>query len=125
MASAFGEIRSANTILYCRDWAATEAFYREALGLPVAHANSWFVEFELAPHAFLSVADASRCSIEAAGGRGLTITLRVDDADRTHARMTGAGLTVGALRDHPWGARVFYLHDPEGNRIEVWSSSDD
>ena len=50
----------ANTILYCRRWEATVAFYRDPLRLPVTHHTDWFVEFRLTDGAYLSVADASR-----------------------------------------------------------------
>lgn len=115
--------QAVNTILYCQNWPEAVAFYRDRLGLRVAFENAWFVEFEVLPGAFLSVADAARSSIEAAGGRGLTITLRVPDADRIHARLEAAGLDVGPVTQHAWGARVTYLHDPEGNRLEFWSPS--
>ena len=53
----------ANTILYCRRWEATVAFYRDPLRLPVTHHTDWFVEFHLAAASYLSIADASRATI--------------------------------------------------------------
>ena len=54
----------ANTILYCRNWAATVAFYRR-LAFPVGFENDWFVEFHLSGDAYLSVAAAGRASVAA------------------------------------------------------------
>ena len=110
-----------NTILYCRHWRETVAFYRDQLGLPVRFESDWLVEFHVSETGCLSVADERRSRVKSAAGAGLTVTLRVADADATHSRLEGAGLKVGPVRTHPWGARLFRFHDPEGHRLEVWS----
>lgn len=115
--------KTANTILYCRDWQATVAFYRDRLRLPVIFASDWFVEFELTLGARLSIADERRATIRSSGGAGITLTLQVDDADAAWQTLHAAGIAVGKLKDHAWGARVFYLRDPEGHRLEVWSAA--
>lgn len=115
--------KTANTILYCREWQATVAFYRDRLRLPVTFASDWFVEFELTPGARLSIADERRATIHSSGGAGITLTLQVDDADAAWQTLHAAGIAVGKLKDHAWGARVFYLRDPEGHRLEVWSAA--
>jgi catechol 2,3-dioxygenase-like lactoylglutathione lyase family enzyme len=112
---------TANTILYCREWEATVAFYRDRLGLPVTYAGEWFVEFALTATARLSVADERRASVKSAGGAGITLTFQVADAAAVRTAFESAGLTPGPLKRHAWGATVFYLHDPEGHRLEVWS----
>jgi catechol 2,3-dioxygenase-like lactoylglutathione lyase family enzyme len=114
-------IRTANTILYCRQWQATARFYREVLRLPETHTSDWFIEFELTPTARLSVADERRASIRSAGGAGITITLQVEDIHAAHHRLTGQGAAPGPIQSHAWGAQVFYFHDPEGHRLEVWA----
>ena len=110
-----------NTIVYCRHWCETVAFYRDQLGLPVRFETDWLVEFQVCETAYLSVADERRSRIKSAAGAGLTVTLRVADADTVHSRLEGAGLKVDPVRTHPWGARLFRFHDPEGHRLEVWS----
>lgn len=109
-----------NTILYCDRWGQAVDFYRRVLGLAVNMENDWFVEFRLTRTSFLSVADARRASIDSAAGRGLTVTLRVDDVDAWHGRLADAGVDVEAVRQHPWGARGFFCRDPEGYRLEFW-----
>lgn len=117
-------VQTLNTILYVRRWAATVAFYRTTLSLGVTHETDWFVEFAVCGTARLSIADASRATIAPSGpGRGVTITLEVADADQAWHCLRSRGVEVGAPRDHAWGARVFYLRDPEGHRLEVWSKS--
>ena len=49
-----------NAILYCRRFSETVRFYEQTLGLTPGHASDWLVEFEVAPGAFVSVADDRR-----------------------------------------------------------------
>lgn len=115
--------QTANTILYCHAWSETVAFYRDKLGLPVNFASDWFVEFALTDTARLSIADERRATIKSSRGAGITLTFQVADADASWAEFHNAGLQPTPCRTHPWGARTFYLHDPEGNRLELWSST--
>jgi catechol 2,3-dioxygenase-like lactoylglutathione lyase family enzyme len=114
------EVERTNTVLYCVRWAEVVAFYRDHLGLVVTFENDWFVEFELSTGSFISVADARRTSIAAGDGRGVTLSWRVPDVVSTRAALVHAGVDVGAL-DSRFGSTVVDLHDPAGNRIELWS----
>ena len=112
-----------NTVLYCDRWAETVTFYRSVLGLTVAFENDWFVEFQLTSSSFLSIADSSRATVSAVQGQGVTLTWHVPDLDATRALLQGNGIDVTEIRRR-WGADVFYCHDPEGHRIELWSDPD-
>ena len=114
-------IKRVNTILYCRNWRETVDFYQQALKLPVTFSNDWFVEFELGAGARLSVANESRSTIPSGRGNGITLTFQVESADETWLMLRKTGLVFEPVQDHPWGARVFYLFDPEGHRLEIWS----
>lgn len=114
-------IQTANTILYCRAWGETVAFYRDQLELPVNFASDWFVEFILTESARLSIADERRATIKSSNGVGITLTFQVQDADALWMAFQEAGLQPTPCRTHAWGARTFYLRDPEGNRLELWS----
>ena len=109
-----------NTVLYCEAWADTVAFYRDLVGFPVEHDSDWFVEFRLAPQAFLSVADAQRTTMNAVGGHGITLTLHTEDVTATRSLLENRGIEVTPITRR-WGADVVYCHDPEGHRIEFWS----
>jgi predicted enzyme related to lactoylglutathione lyase len=115
------EIRTANTIVYCTQWKETADFYKNQLQLKVITALDWFFEFELNSTARLSIADAARTSMKACEGQGITIAMEVEDITSAHLFLENTGLHPPAIRDHAWGARVFYIHDPEGNRLEFWS----
>jgi catechol 2,3-dioxygenase-like lactoylglutathione lyase family enzyme len=110
----------ANTILYCHRWKETVTFYRDALRLPVAHDTDWFVEFQLTASSYLSIADASRATIAAVEGQGVT-SWRVADVSAARRRLIEQGLTPTGERTL-WGATVCYVRDPEGHRIELWTT---
>jgi catechol 2,3-dioxygenase-like lactoylglutathione lyase family enzyme len=117
------DIKTANTILYCKRWKETVAFYKIKLGLQVTTSREWFVEFKLNEASRLSIADESRASIDSNEGKGITITFEVIDIKMAHSYLKEVGLNPPPIKDHPWGAKVFRIYDPEGNRIEFWSKN--
>ena len=114
-------IKSTNTILYCKHWEEVVAFYRDKLLLPVTTSMDWFVEFKLSETSRISVANEARTSIDSSAGRGITITLEVDNIKTTHSFLVGSGLSPSLKEDRAWGADIIHIHDPEGNRIEFWA----
>ncbi len=114
------DIRTTNTILYCKKWKETVDFYKTGLKLQVTYSIEWFVEFKLNDTSRLSVANEARASIDSSEGKGITISMEVDDIRTTHSFLVDAGLNPTAIRD-VWGSKVIYIYDPEGNRLEFWS----
>lgn len=114
-------ITASNTILYCQKWEETVAFYRDDLNLTMTFNSDWFVEFHIAGTAHLSIADERRATIKSSRGAGITLTFCVESADAAWQQLSNRGLSPGPVKDHAWGARVFYLYDPEGHRLEIWS----
>ncbi len=117
-------ILSANTILYSDRFDDCVAFYAALPGFEIAEKREWFVEFAVGG-AFLSVANARRTSLKAGGADGITLTFRVADADAAHAALAAGDFTTTNPVNHPWGARTFYVFDPDGRRIEFWSADGD
>jgi catechol-2,3-dioxygenase len=113
-------IERSNTVLYCARWSETVAFYRSMIGLDVAFENDWFVEFRLTSSSFLSIADASRATIGAVNGQGVTLTWQVEDLSAVRTLLESKGVAATPTRRR-WNADVLYCHDPEGHRIEFWS----
>jgi len=111
--------RRTNTILYSDRWPEMVAFYRDTLGLTATFENDWFVEFDLGYSAHVSIADASRTTIRPGRGAGITLSWFVDDLAAARARLVDAGIEISD--GHRFSAVVIDLHDPEGNRIELWS----
>ena len=114
------EIKSSNTIIYCKKWDQTVSFYKNELKLPVTFSKEWFVEFQLTDNARISVANESKSSIKSCEGKGITISLEVEDIESTHSLMKESGLNPTAVKEI-WESGLFYIFDPEGNRIEFWS----
>lgn len=113
------DVRTVNTILYCRNWEETVHFYRDILTLEILFSNEWFVEFNLNDNARISIADEKKTSIKSGKGKGITISLRtVSLAEISHY------LKENQYNPTPikkiWGSKQFFVFDPEGNRIEFW-----
>lgn len=113
-----------NTILYCWKWSETVAFYRDILAFPIAFQNDWFVEFQLTDQAYLSIADESRASIHSVGGQGITLSWQIANLSAMRGTLIERNIVVSEIHQQ-WGASVFYLHDPEGHRIELWQPKTD
>ena len=118
------QIERANTILYCQKWQETVAFYRDTFALSISHQTDWFVEFQLTDHAFLSIADERQASIHSVGGQGITLSWQAVNIAEIRAALIRRGVVVSEVR-RKWGALLFYLHDPEGHRIEFWQPDAD
>jgi uncharacterized glyoxalase superfamily protein PhnB len=90
--------------------------------LPITFSTDWFTEFRLNEMSRLSVADENRVTIKSGGGNGITLSWKVDALQAIWNDFEKNGLTPTAIKEHPWNASVFFLFDPEGNRIEFWES---
>jgi catechol 2,3-dioxygenase-like lactoylglutathione lyase family enzyme len=116
------KILAANTIIYCRHFALSRHFYQEVLKLDISfQKDDWFIEFKVNSGAHLSIADANRCTIAAGDGVGITLSLFVQDLKAAHALFAEHGITTTDIKAKGWRAPYFYVHDPEGTRIEFWT----
>jgi catechol 2,3-dioxygenase-like lactoylglutathione lyase family enzyme len=113
-------IERTNTILYCRDWLPTVRFYRDGLGLPVLVEDDWYVEFRITRESSLSVTDAARITIDHVGGQGIVLSWRVPDLAEARKQLADRSLQPSEIRSII-NAAAFYVTDPEGRRIEMWS----
>lgn len=112
-------LKTANTVLYCHKWQQTVAFYRDTLQLPITFNNDWFYEFALTPTACVSIANASRATIEAVEGQGITLAWQVESIAAQRAWLLSKGVPVGPIHSR-FGSAVCYFYDPEGHRLELW-----
>lgn len=113
------KIKAANTILYCKKWEETVAFYRDGLKLLIISSNDWFVEFKLNEQSRLSVANEARTSVKSGDGKGITISLQVVDMEQAQAELMEAGIATTSIKE-VWGSQVMFIHDLEGSRLEFW-----
>jgi len=112
------KVSRTNTILYCRHWLSTVVFYRDVLKLTVSHETDWMVEFQLSDKSYLSIADTKKATIEDVDGRGVTLSFQVQDLEGIRLQLQSVGIETSDIR-RVWDARAFYIHDPEGHRIEI------
>ncbi|MES2606191.1 MAG: VOC family protein [Pseudomonadota bacterium] len=116
------KILAANTILYCRHWEQSRQFYRDVLKLDISfQKDDWFIEFSVNGAAHLSIADASKCTIAPGDGVGVTLSFFVQDLATLHAFFAEQKIATTEIRAKGWRAPYFYVHDPEGTRIEFWT----
>jgi catechol 2,3-dioxygenase-like lactoylglutathione lyase family enzyme len=116
-------VTSLHTVLFCRDWEACVAFYRDALGFPVVYENRRFVELQVASGAFIGLLDAWGLeALPPAAASWAILSLRVPDLDSTRAALDPVLPGLPEIRRHPWGARLFEIRDPEGRRLEFWAA---
>ena len=119
------KIRSSNTILYCRKWTETVRFYKEVMKFTECFSkDDWFIEFMIGETTNISLADASRCSVSAVQGQGVTLSFCVNDLLSVFMYFKELGLRHTEIVSKGWRAPYFYAFDPEGHRIEFWSDSD-
>ena len=128
-----GGFRDAFPIVYTRDVPRAVAFYRGELGFEEryrwpAEGEPEFVVLRLERFE-LGVATAS--ALQELLGRQMGDELRfelclyADDVDAAVERLRARGVEV--LRepaDMPWGERMAYVADPDGNPIQLASRSD-
>jgi catechol 2,3-dioxygenase-like lactoylglutathione lyase family enzyme len=114
-------IESFHTVLFCREWDACVAFYRDVLGFPVADRKRGFVEFEVAPNARIGLIRSDGESAVNKNGRAFILSFRVADVEEVHKMLSEHSRETTAVKQHAWGARVFELRDPEGRRLEFWT----
>jgi catechol 2,3-dioxygenase-like lactoylglutathione lyase family enzyme len=118
------KILAANTIIYCQSkhWPASVHFYRDVLQLAISfQKDDWFIEFVVNGAAHLSIADAARCTIPPGSGVGLTLSFFVQDLRAAQATFTEHKIATTEIKAKGWRAPYFYVHDPEGTRIEFWT----
>ena len=115
-------IQRSNTILYCQKWADTVVFYRDLFQFKIRHQTDWFVEFQITPNSYLSIANEIRASIDSVNGQGITLSWQVADIETAHKYWLEKQVSISEIKKK-WGAFVVYLHDPEGHRIELWQAS--
>jgi lactoylglutathione lyase len=131
-------VKLANVRLLTADFAASYAFWRDVMQLPVAYGP----ETPNAPdgYAYLTFGDSTEGGIElfnrdgfaqsigqtpatGAGSPQIVLVLKVDDTRAAYADLIARGATaVAEPKDRPeWGATTAHISDPDGNIIEIYA----
>jgi uncharacterized glyoxalase superfamily protein PhnB len=104
-----------------QDLASFRAFYTEKLGFRVTFDHPCYLGLKAAGSTGPELSFMPPCEGQAAfDGRGLTLSLQVQDVDAEHVRLSQAGVTiVQPPQDNPWGDRSFIALDPLGIALYV------
>jgi lactoylglutathione lyase len=130
--------RTAFPIVYCDDLPRSLRFYRELLGFTVTFAfpeqgEPAFVALRLAGGAEIALADVSDPAaghlhgktVRPASGHGFELCVYADDVDAAVVELRAAGVPVLAEpADRPWGERMAYVEDPDGNPVMICAEPD-
>jgi lactoylglutathione lyase len=116
-------------ILYARDLARLTRFYRDVLGMTEAfrypaEGDAKFItlrygDAELGLGTYEPTPGLEdRPLIQPGAGRGFELCIYVPDVEEAVARTEREGArTLVRPADQPWGERLAYVQDPEGNTV--------
>lgn len=105
--------------------AESKEFYTKTLNFKTIFENDFYVLMESPGgdrFAFLLPDHPSQQPIfqKAFNGKGLFLTIEVDDADAEYKRLKGLNIKIEVeIRDEPWGDRHFAFYDPNGIGIDI------
>lgn len=105
---------------------ASREFFIRHFGMQVVFEASWVVMLSHTKAESISLGlmssdhPSSPPGPETFDGRGMILTLQVDDARALHTSFAAAGMPIiHALTDAPWGQRRFVVTEPSGIFIDV------
>jgi lactoylglutathione lyase len=116
-------------ILYAHDLPRLVRFYRDVLGMSESfrYPSEGEAQFVTLKHGGAELGLGTyeptpglegRPLIPPGAGRGFELCVYVPDVDATVARADGEGArTLVPPVDQPWGERLAYVQDPEGNTV--------
>jgi uncharacterized glyoxalase superfamily protein PhnB len=120
------QLQAAYPIVVTDSLGECREFYVGQLGFQVICQATWFVYMVSAADnahgiAFMSPDHPSQPpGPEVFSGKGMFLTLQVEDAAMEFERINKAGVPIAyPLRDEPWGQRRFGLTDPAGMWVDV------
>lgn len=120
------QFQSAYPVVVTDKMAECRDFYVRHFGFEVAFEATWFVYLAAGdgqPYAiaFMTPDHPSRPpGPEKFDGKGLFLTLQVEDAAKAFERLREAGVEIAyPIADEPWGQRRFGVVDPSGLWLDV------
>ncbi len=113
-------------LITVKDIAASRDFFVTHFGMGVAFQASWVVMLSSTSNGTICLGlmtsdhPSNPPGPEVFDGRGMILTLQVEDAADAHARLgqSGAPIVYG-LAEEPWGQRRFMTRDPSGVLVDV------
>ena len=106
--------------------AETKKFYTEVLNFGITFENEFYLLLhtpnQQAELSFLLPNHPSQQPLfqEPFNGKGMYITIEVDDVDELYEQMKNRGIAIDIeIRNEPWGDRHFAIQDPNGIGIDI------
>ncbi len=115
-------------VLFADDFDRLLQFYAEKVQLPVRLLAEGYVEFAvegvkfalLARERLPELVGQGHAQRPAAGCHDGSLTVLVEDVDRTYRGMVERGVPfLTEPQDRPWAQRSAYFQDPEGHLVEI------
>lgn len=102
----------------------SKAFYCRLFDCDVIYDSNWFILLRLGHSelGFMLPNLEAQAPIfrSAFAGKGVWITIDVDDANTEYQRIAAMGVPIEVkLRDEPWGDRHFVVVDPNGIGVDI------
>src|SRR5690606_24362597 len=120
------KLQSAYPLITTRDLAASRDFYVANFGLNVLFEANWVAVLGLPGRGEICLGlmtpehPTSPPGPETFDGKGMIVTMQVEDAAAALATLRRNGATITyELRDEPWGQRRFMTRDPGGVLVDV------
>ena len=114
-------VESFHTALFCRRWNECVIFYRDVLGFKPVDEKPGFIEFEVIPGSRIGLIERRGNRAEKNKDASFILSFRVGNLDELQKTLSARCEGVTAVKQHPWGAYVFELQDPEERRLEFWT----
>jgi lactoylglutathione lyase len=104
-------------IIYVSDLDASTAFYRDILGIPIAHVSKGWVQFKSNGTAL--VLHARTNGVKSSNGNAVHLSFRVDDLDSVYKELAGKGVKFLTPPEKAQFGKLVTLCDPEDNQIDL------
>jgi catechol 2,3-dioxygenase-like lactoylglutathione lyase family enzyme len=119
--AAGGELGCPRAILYVRDLAASQRYYRDRLGFKIDWTDGDPAEFGAVSRGDTQLFMCERCQ----GHPGSWLWISSPDVDRLYRELVTRGATIKAPpADMPWNLREMQVADPDGNVLRIGSPID-
>ena len=103
----------------------SKEFYMKYLGFQLVFESDWYIELlsEGSTTMGVSFVLPEFEAGEKFTGRGMILSLEVDDVDAEYTKMKAAGMMIFEnIKEKPWGERSFVVNDPNGIHLYIYKS---
>jgi catechol 2,3-dioxygenase-like lactoylglutathione lyase family enzyme len=103
------------------DLERSKRFYTDVLGLELTFEGAGYVQLKGRGRDGFSIGMEQRPP-DQVGGKGIEITVLVEDVDATYREMAAKGVRfAGPPADQEWGARHAWFEDPDGYPLSIFT----